>query len=63
MRIELPFIMSPLFDAPEIQGHSGATGSFAFYCPERKVYIVGTLNQVETPPFQVIYSYLNAIED
>ncbi|NRA52277.1 MAG: beta-lactamase family protein, partial [Phaeodactylibacter sp.] len=26
-------------------GHSGATGSYLFYCPELKVYLAGTFNQ------------------
>ncbi len=40
--------------AHEIRGHSGITGSFAFYCPER-IAVTGTFNQtksiVPTLPF------------
>lgn len=31
---------------PEFIGHSGMTGSFAFTCPSRSMYLVGTVNQV-----------------
>jgi CubicO group peptidase (beta-lactamase class C family) len=31
---------------PEFIGHSGSTGSFAFICPSRSLYLVGTVNQV-----------------
>lgn len=62
MKMQLSFLMSPLIDAPEIRGHSGSTGSFAFYCPERQVYIIGTINQVKTQPFQVIFQYLDAFK-
>lgn len=47
MRVKMPRIMSPFMPAPEIIGHSGSSGSFAFYCPSKQVYIVGTLNQTE----------------
>jgi D-alanyl-D-alanine carboxypeptidase len=29
----------------ELLGHSGASGSFAYYCPKKDTYIAGTLNQ------------------
>jgi len=31
---------------PELMGHSGTTGSFAFTCPSRSLYLAGTVNQV-----------------
>ncbi len=31
---------------PEFIGHSGSTGSFAFLCPSRSLYLAGTINQV-----------------
>lgn len=61
MRCKMSRLMSPFIPAPEILGHSGSTGSFAFYCPVKKVYIAGTLNQVKKNPFQIIYSMLNCI--
>jgi CubicO group peptidase (beta-lactamase class C family) len=62
MRVKMPRIMSPFMPAPEIIGHSGSSGSFAFYCPSKQVYIVGTLNQTEKNPFQTIYTMLNCVD-
>lgn len=45
MRIRMPRILSPFKPAPEFIGHSGSTGSFAYYCPDKAVYVAGTLNQ------------------
>lgn len=61
MRMKLSFLISPFIDCPEIIGHSGMTGSFAFYCPKRKLYIIGTTNQIKPQPFKVIYKYLDAL--
>lgn len=60
MRLQLPRLMSPFLPAPEIIGHSGSTGSFAFYCPPYATYIVGTVNQMSGIPFEYVYRYLNA---
>jgi CubicO group peptidase (beta-lactamase class C family) len=48
--------MSPFMPAPELVGHSGSTGSFLHYAGERKLYIAGTVNQVERQraPFQIM---------
>lgn len=46
--------------APEILGHSGSTGSFAFYCPSRELFLAGTINTVLSPPYPVIYQALDA---
>lgn len=60
MRLAVPRLLSPLFPAPAIVGHSGSTGSFAFYCPSYETYIVGTVNQMSGVPFEYVYRYLNA---
>lgn len=48
-----------------IIGHSGATGSFLYYCPQLDVYISGTLNQSESTQRSVllVYEVLNSIEN
>jgi CubicO group peptidase (beta-lactamase class C family) len=45
MYFHLPryFWITPL---PEFVGHSGSTGSFAFACPSRSLYLTGTLNVI-----------------
>jgi len=62
MRVKMSRLMSPFFPAPEILGHSGSSGSFAFYCPSRDLYIVGTMNQTEKNPFQLIYQMLDSVD-
>ncbi|NWG18907.1 MAG: beta-lactamase family protein [Chloroflexi bacterium] len=42
-RLPRYFWITPL---PEFVGHSGSTGSFAFACPSRSLYLTGTLNVI-----------------
>ena len=58
MRLAVPRVLSPLVPAPEIVGHSGTTGSFAFYCPSKDAYVCGTINQIARRPFDVVYRML-----
>ena len=37
----------------ELLGHSGSTGSFAFYYPYKKLYFVGDLNQAAAPALPI----------
>lgn len=48
-RFKLPRLFSPLKPTPELLGHSGLSGAFAFYCPEKDVYLAGTVNQINSP--------------
>lgn len=61
MFFKLPryFWITPL---PEFIGHSGSTGSFAFACPSRLLYLTGTLNVI-TParPFFFMMNLVRAI--
>lgn len=59
MRCKMSRLMSPLFPAPEIIGHSGSTGTFAFYCQSKSLFITGTINQINKQPFQLIYLLLH----
>lgn len=62
MRCKMSRLMSPLFPAPEIIGHSGSTGTFAFYCPSKNLFITGAFNQIKKHPFQLIYSLLHCFD-
>lgn len=62
MRCKMPRLMSPLFPAPEIIGHSGSFGTFAFYCPSRNLYMTGAINQINKRPFQLIYLLLHCFD-
>lgn len=61
MRCKMSRWLSPFFPAPEILGHSGSVGSFAFYCPEKDLFVAGTINQFKKNPFKLIYSLLNTV--
>lgn len=49
MRIKLPRWMTLFRATPELIGHSGASGSFAYYAPEPDIYLIGTFNQTDAP--------------
>lgn len=49
MRIKLPRWMTLFHATPELIGHSGASGSFAFYAPEPDIYLIGSFNQLDAP--------------
>ena len=48
-RFKLPRIFSPFKATPELLGHSGLSGAFAFYSPEKEVFLTGTVNQISNP--------------
>jgi len=45
----LPWYFSPFKRVPDLIGHSGLSGAFLFYCPERNIYLSGTVNQISKP--------------
>ncbi|WP_313131312.1 serine hydrolase domain-containing protein [Anaerocolumna sp.] len=61
MRSKLVKPVAIFFPKCTIIGHSGASSSFAFYCPEKDLYITGTLNQMSNPgyPFYFMMQLLN----
>jgi len=60
MRFEITGVWA-LFGSYELIGHSGSNNSFAFYCPDEEIYVVGTLNQVTDPSVQ--YRLMNQLID
>ena len=64
MRFQLPRIMTLFRYSPELIGHSGASGSFAFYAPNEELFIAGTLNQIDNPgrPFQFMLKVIDAVK-
>jgi hypothetical protein len=48
-RFKLPWYFAPFGAVPEFIGHSGLSGALALYCPERRLFIGGTVNQVAHP--------------
>lgn len=64
MRFKLPRAMTLFRYSPELVGHSGSSGSFAFYAPHEQLYIAGTFNQFEKPsrPFQFMLKAVAAAQ-
>jgi CubicO group peptidase (beta-lactamase class C family) len=61
MYFRLPRLFWPT-PLPEFIGHSGSTGSFAFFNPSRSMYLAGTVNQVASPsrPYFLMISLIRA---
>lgn len=49
MRLQLPRWMTLWRSTPELIGHLGSSGSFAFYAPVSDIYLAGTFNQTDLP--------------
>jgi D-alanyl-D-alanine carboxypeptidase len=63
MRFHLSRWMSPLRTTGELVGHSGSSGSFAFYNPRQDVFLAGTVNQSDSPsrPFRLMTRMLHLV--
>ena len=48
-RFKAPWYFSPFRKIPELIGHSGLSGAFAFYVPKMETYLTGTVNQIHNP--------------
>jgi len=61
MRFKLPRWLTPLKTIPELVGHTGSTGSWLFYCPEKDFYFCGTVDQVTAGavPFRFVPKLLH----
>jgi D-alanyl-D-alanine carboxypeptidase len=64
MRYKLPRFMTLFQKTPEFIGHSGSSGSFAFYTPDNDLYLVGTFNQIDKParPFNFMMKVAAAVK-
>ncbi len=49
LRFKLPRALTMFGPSPELVGHSGLSGAFAFYNPQKDVYLAGTVNQIAKP--------------
>jgi CubicO group peptidase (beta-lactamase class C family) len=46
---KLPWLLNPTGAVPSFIGHSGLSGALAYYSPQHKLFIAGTVNQVAYP--------------
>lgn len=62
-RFKAPWYFSPGTKLPELMGHSGLSGSFAYHSPEKDIYLVGTVNQIAKPatPFQLMVKLMSQL--
>jgi CubicO group peptidase (beta-lactamase class C family) len=65
MCFQLPRWMSPFKGPLELVGHSGSTGSFAFYNPKREVHLAGTVNQMDNPrqPYRLMTQMIGLLDE
>lgn len=63
MLFDLPWFFSPFKKFPKLIGHSGLSGAFCFYSPEKKIYLTGTTNQIDEPsaPFRLMLKVLEVV--
>jgi D-alanyl-D-alanine carboxypeptidase len=56
MRFQLPRFITPFTPVPPFIGHSGAVGSWLFYCPSLDIIFSGTVGQVTAAaaPFRIM---------
>lgn len=65
MRLDLPRIVTRFKAVPAVIGHTGACGSWLFYCPELDFYLTGTVNQLlaAAAPFRFVPQVLNVLKN
>ncbi len=55
MRFRMPRLFTPFHPMPEVIGHTGAVGSWLFYCPKLDLIFTGTVGQLTAAaaPFKI----------
>lgn len=53
MRIKMGGFSTSFLGQGDLVGHSGSTGSFAFYYPAKELFFVGDFNQMKYPALPV----------
>lgn len=63
-KFTMPKVFNGFKEFPELIGHSGLSGAFAFYCPSKEMYITGTVNQISHPEisFKMMAKIIRLIE-
>ncbi len=64
MRMKVPRSLTPFRPFPEVIGHTGATGSWLFYCPPLDILLAGDVSQITAAPvpFQFTPKILRALK-
>jgi CubicO group peptidase (beta-lactamase class C family) len=64
MKFQLPSIFTLFRKMPAFIGHSGLSGAFAYYIPEKDVFLAGTVNQIHNPgtSYKMLIQIVNSIK-
>jgi D-alanyl-D-alanine carboxypeptidase len=64
-RFQLPRVLSGRHPMPAVIGHTGSTGTWLFHCPERDLFLAGSVDQVTAGavPYRLVPRLLTAIGD
>lgn len=64
MKFQLPAIFTMFKKMPAFIGHSGLSGAFAYYIPEKDVFLSGTVNQINNPgtSYKMLIQIVNSIK-
>lgn len=64
MRFRMPRLFTPFHPMPAVVGHTGAVGSFLFFCPELDVFFAGTVGQLTAAaaPFRIVPRLVRIME-
>ncbi len=56
MRFRLPRIFSPFTPMPAVLGHTGSTGCWLFHCPDRDLFLAGSVDEVTAGalPYRIV---------
>lgn len=65
MRFRIPRLFTPIKPVPGIMGHTGISGSWLFYCPEYRLILAGTVDQMAASavPFRFLPKLLRTVGD
>ncbi|MCT8139941.1 beta-lactamase family protein [Anaerobacillus sp. CMMVII] len=65
MRFKMPRLFTPFRQMPELIGHTGAVGSWLFYCQKLDIIVSGTVSQVTAAPapFKIVPKLLRILEE
>ncbi|WP_242841681.1 serine hydrolase domain-containing protein [Desulfitibacter alkalitolerans] len=63
MRFKMPRIFTPFNPMPGVIGHTGASGSWLFYCPSMDIFLAGNVSQITAGavPFKVVPKQLSIL--
>ena len=64
MRYHLPPIFTGFKPVPAVIGHTGSTGTWLFYCPDRDLYLAGAVDQVTAGavPYRIVPRILGTVQ-